>query len=1113
MDNNYKQIRSKLERYLRKYYTNKIIKGVIYTLSIVILIVLLTTFSEYYVYFSSGIRTGIFYGLITLFFVIVVVYIGIPLLRLMNFFRDLSYEESSKIIGRHFPEIRDKLLNTLQLINTKEYSDEELALVEASIEQKIKKLRPVPFQNAVSFRDNRKHLKYLVSAVLILVIIIILTPEVLTEPSTRILNYNKHYKRELPFSVKLMNRDLTAIQNEDFGIYVTMSGDEIPDKLFVNVNGTNYLCSEDNEGVYVYVVRNIQKNTDFNIIAGEYQSTTYVITVHPRPIILEYEIFLYYPTHTKQENKVVKNNGDLIIPEGTRVLWKVYSRDVDYINFILGDEAFLLPNEGSNVYKLEKKIIQNKPYKIITGNQWVKKSDSLSFNINVIPDQYPEINVNRIIDSSEMERGFFTGAANDDYGLSVLNFNYAILSEGQIEKEILTEEILIEAGKSDMQFFYQVNPESFNLKEGEYIEAYFEIFDNDGINGHKSSKSELFVLKGISKEEILNELEEEESQITGNIQDNINAIKEINDEIEDLIEKLMNKDEIDWRDREMINELLEKQKKVYDEVKKVNDKNKKRNFKENKNREQEERILEKQRELEKLFNEALDEETRKMIEELQKLLEEFNKDRVNDMLEQIQMNNEELERSLDRNLELFKQLEFEKKLTEAIEKLEELEKKQEELMNKSEEKEDDKESLAKEQENIGDEFEKIEEDLDDLKGKNEELEEKHDIPELDESRKEVGEEMTESKNDLNRGKIRKSMEHQQKAKDGLKNMKEQLFQFMKNMQSQQLGEDIAKLREILENIIKISFDQEEIMGEITIVDTKDPNYVELIIEQNNLKEEIEHVKDSIYALSKRQITIEPVVNKEIKEIDRNLKRAIDEINDRKIEKAASRQQFVITALNNLGLLLAEALKTMENNMAMQNAMSGKSNCSNPGGGKSKSKSLSQLQQQLNKQIEQMKNNKGKKKDGKGKDGKAISEQLARMAAEQEMIRNQLQRYIEELAGEGINENGLQDALKQMEETEKEIIKSMINNETLERQKEILTRLLKSEKAEIEREKKKERESKEAIIYEKSNPNEKFEYKEYELKETELLKRINPKLKEYYRQKVSEYFKKFYFENE
>jgi len=85
---------------------------------------------------------------------------------------------------------------------------------------------------------------------------------------------------------------------------------------------------------------------------------------------------------------------------------------------------------------------------------------------------------------------------------------------------------------------------------------------------------------------------------------------------------------------------------------------------------------------------------------------------------------------------------------------------------------------------------------------------------------------------------------------------------------------------------------------------------------------------------------------------------------------------------------------------------------------------------------------------------------------------------------------------------------MINNETLKRQQEILTRLLESEKAEKERDLDEKRESKEMKNPNFSNPNQFFEYKKLKSKEVELLKTIPVTLTPFYKYKANEYFYKF-----
>ena len=104
--------------------------------------------------------------------------------------------------------------------------------------------------------------------------------------------------------------------------------------------------------------------------------------------------------------------------------------------------------------------------------------------------------------------------------------------------------------------------------------------------------------------------------------------------------------------------------------------------------------------------------------------------------------------------------------------------------------------------------------------------------------------------------------------------------------------------------------------------------------------------------------------------------SIGALRERQQFKAISKQQFSMTSINNLALLLSDVLQQMQMQMAeaMGNPQPNQQNNQN-------APSMSELQQQLNQQIQQLKRS--------GKQGKALSQKLAELAAQQEKIRKAL----------------------------------------------------------------------------------------------------------------------------
>ncbi|NTW23812.1 MAG: DUF4175 domain-containing protein, partial [Lentimicrobium sp.] len=253
--------------------------------------------------------------------------------------------------------------------------------------------------------------------------------------------------------------------------------------------------------------------------------------------------------------------------------------------------------------------------------------------------------------------------------------------------------------------------------------------------------------------------------------------------------------------------------------------------------------------------------------------------------------------------------------------------------------------------------------------------------------------------------------------------------------------------------------------------------------------------------------IESFVNREISAINDNVDQAMDALNKRVIPTARSKQQFVMTSVNNLALMLAESMKEMQQNMSMKSSKKSGKSCPMPGQGKPSMKSMRQMQEKLNQQMEAMKKSMQKGKGEKGKTGQgAMSEQLARMAAQQEALRNQLQEYRDQMQKEGVlGQKGLNKMIEEMERTETELVNKILNQETMRRQEEILTRLLESEKAEMQREQEERRESTQGRELPKPDPASFFSNMGIPARETELLRTIPPSLKLYYKNKVNEYF--------
>ena len=1096
MQNAYSLLIGKLRAFTQKYYQNLLLRGLILCFSSIAFGFIAIATLEYYGRFGIEIRTLLFWAFILISSLIFCFWVIAPILKLAKLGDRLSDAEAAKIIGLHFPGVADKLLNVIQL---KQQSSTNLALLEASIDQKAIELKPIPFIRAINFSENRRFIKYALVPIFIFGGLYVAGSEgVITESTARLINHKTEYIPPAPFQFVLLDDKNECIQHQDYKLKVQLIGDEIPTDAYLQLNGLPIKMMKLANHTFEYTFNNIQNTVEFKINAGGLYSDKYALNVLAAPSLINFDIYLDYPNYTDKKDEFFENIGELLIPEGTRVSWNFHTENTDEFEILWAEKKQSLELVSPNHFRLFKKAKASTNYTLLPRNQQVATTDSVNYLFKVIKDGYPIVDATEIVDSTQLKVRYFKGQIKDDYGFTKLQF--VIKKQNNNWDSIIP--IPLEKDMNLDNFFFVFDMKGIDLGGEESLEYFFEVYDNDAVNGSKKSQSRAFEFTPPSLEELQDQNEVQTDELKKLLTENVELAKELQEEFEELRMKLLNKEELNWEDKQQVSELLEKQKKLEQNIDKIAQKNKEKNAMMNEFSEQDKRILDKQKQLEELMEELMTDEMRELFDEMEKLMEEMKTDEWMEKLEELQMNNEELEKELDRNLEMLKKFEFEQALEESIDKLEELKNKQEELKRANDEKTSPQEHITEEQKKLSEAFKKLSEKLDALQEKNDALEKREALDDTKDIQESIKQQMQESQENSESKKRKKTSKSQEKTLDKMEQLQEMLKKAQQQSGEKGPAEDMDALRQILENLIDLSLDEEALLSELSETNINDPEYVSLIHWQNKLSDDSKILEDSLYALSKRQVQIKATINREMGAITSNIKKSLENMAERESSKALTKQQLVMTSANNLALMLSDVLQAMQEDMA--DKMPGQQQCNKPGSGNPSPSDMKKMQEQLKKQLEEMKkgNENGKKPKGKKGQGK----DLAKMMAKQELIRQQLEKMADKIEeGENGKAEGLRDAINKMEQTEEEIANDNITQETLNRQNQIIEHLLEAEKAEQERDKEKKREAKEAQQLPHQVKDLLEEYKRNKLKQAELLKTIPPKLRPYYKEKVKDYF--------
>lgn len=1100
---NYNLLIQKLDDFIRKYYKNLLIKGVLYTITGLTVTFLIVAVLEYFGNFNSIVRGLLFYSFIAFSVYVLIRYIAIPLTGLFRIGKVISYTQASEIIGNHFSEVKDKLLNVLQLQLDKDSVSREL--IEASINQKAAELRPLPFTSAINLKANYRYARYAALPLLAFVAVLFLAPSIIKESSNRLVHYNTYFAPKAPFQFVLLNKELNVLQQEDFELQLKTSGNILPEEVFVEVNGTKFKMQRNEKNLFTYTFRNTQDDITFRFFADDFYSDNYELDVLAKPNLRDFSVALEYPTYLGKKNETLSNAGDLTVPAGTRISWSFNTANVNTLQLAFPDVVMSAIAAEKNRFTVSRKFLRSSSYAILTANAESPKGDSMVYAVQVIPDEYPVIQVQQRADSIQNSTIYFTGELSDDHGLKKLMMHYSLKKkDGQLK--VQSNPVPLSQSGDRQSFFHVFDVRTLNIEPGDEVEYYFEVWDNDGVTGSKATRSQAMLFKAPTKQEIKENAESSSRELKNKIAEAIQEAKSLQKEMKDLQQKMLDKKELSWEEKKKMEELIKREKELEKKINSMEQLSEQKMQQQQEFSKQDEEIMQKQQELQKMWDEVLNEDIKKMIQQMEQLMKMNNKDALQQKMEEMELSNKEVEKELDRMLELYKKLEIEQKLKENVDELKKLSDEQQKLSEQTKEKTNAPEGLKQKQEEIKKNFEELKKDLQKLEQKNEQLEEPEQMPDTKEEQQQIEQNMEDSEEQLNKGNNKKASESQKKSGQKMKEMAEKMQQNMEQSEKEEQEENYEALRMLLENLIQLSKDQEDLMQQMSSIQGYNPQYVKMGQRQKEIRDNARMIEDSLYALSKRVPQIRSYINRELGQVNYNMDKALKGFSDREVGETRKRQQFVMTSVNNIAVMMSEILKQMQQDMNSNASASGsgkgKKRSKKPGNSQSLSE-LMKMQQQLNEMMKQGQNPGGKQGQGMG------SKQFAEMAAKQAAIRRQLQQMQQQMQkeGKGAMGNQLQQIQQMMEKTEKDLVNKKFNTETINRQQEILTRMLESEKAEKEREQDNKRESKTANEKTKALPPDLEEYLKQKSKEQELLLTIPPALQPFYKDKTKEYFNK------
>ncbi len=1029
----FKQILNQIKQFVKKYYFNELFKGLILFVLFAFLSLLITALIEYFLWLPTGTRRFLYYTqwfVLALFFIL---FLARPILNLLGLRKDLSDEKAAVIIGQFFPDIKDKLLNALQLYR----SDISSELLLAGVMQKANEIRHFKFSRAISFKQNFKYLPLLLIP-LITVLVLRLThyDKVIEQSYQRVMSYHENFEPPLPYSFDLLD-SLQVVSGQDYNLRVKVSGDALPDNLFLNIDGKSLIFNKQNDSVFKFHFPVVLDNVEFSLSDGNHRLGNYKLTVIMPPVIQIARLRLIYPVYLHKKPVVYQQLTNFTVPQSTKIVWELQTAHTDTIRFGFNNN-YKSYQVADKTFTLDTIAQSDFSYQIKPVNKFVTNYEQVDYNVHVIKDQRPEINVIEKKDTINRQN-YYRINASDDYTVSRLQLVYTNQNTNR------TEHVNIPVQNSGLVQATYVFPGNLKLQEGVAYAYYFQVFDNDSYHGYKSAKSGMFYYNKLTKKQLENQNLNQQAQ---NIQD-FNKLKQKMSKQKEVLNKLSDKiisqKQTDWQTKKMLDNAIQQSEQQEEFFKQTIKK-----FQDLLHKLPEDKQDEAKKELEKRLQElAKMKKKQKLLDELKKIAEKLKKEDLLKKLKDLENYSEHQEKSLERMLELTKIYYMQQKMQKMSEALNKLAQKQDSLSRTSADQKHNQDALNKQ-------LDSLQKQSDSLQQMNKTLKKPMELPDTKTDMQDIKQDMQKASDQLQNNQSQHANQSQSKAAQKMKKLSKDMQMAMMGGGGDQNEEDVKTLQAILKSLLIFSFKEEQMLTDLYAGQSK-KHLSQQLLGQNRLKVYFKHINDSLYTLALRNPKISQMVLDEAYEIQNNLDKSLSYLSENQTYNTQLSAQYILKSANKLADFLSNALDQMKNASPAIGQGQGKK-------GKGKSFSLPDIIKKQNQALSKakqglsQKQNKGQKMADKGQDKNAKNKGQKNSQATENQAKRQYELYkMQQQVKEDLNQLGdkfsdqatkkkIQQLNKEMSDLQKRILKEGITQSVVNKMIALQHELLKLKKA-------------------------------------------------------------------
>ena len=577
-----------------------------------------------------------------------------------------SLEDVALQVEHAFGGLHQRLISALQLWSPERRADHSARMVDAAVIQADEALARLNLDPLVA-RIQPLRMAVLCGAFGIAILVAFaIFPGPLTAAAGRLARPHTAYARPPETFIAVHPGSAEIVAGEPFAITATLTG-------LVPLRAGIYLREDDAWTFLELLVRNgriehripaVTRSLQYRLQANDAETPVYTVTAKPRPMVLRLRHDNRYPAYTRLEEVRDVDGGDIVAVAGTSTTLHVESSlPLSAAEIVFDDSVTSRARTDGRSALFDLMVSRNRRYTVaLRDTHDIASTDPVEYRIVALQDHPPEIRLLRPGKDTELGEDMqvpLFAEARDDFGVAKIEIRYRLNDDEAAE---VLPFPLDEPDVGELTRTYVWDLSGLDLLPGDRVVFRLRAYDGNTVSGPGITETPAFTIRFPSLLEIHRQAQQAQQEGL----EQMTAIREegeaVRERLEAFAHRLLKERKMQWQHGKELETAIDDQANAAERLENVSEK-----LEETLDRLEQsgllgDETLQKLHQIQELLTEIETPGLKEAMEELRDAMQRVDPAAVEEALKAFRGEQEGFQQSLERTIDLLRQLRTEQTL-------------------------------------------------------------------------------------------------------------------------------------------------------------------------------------------------------------------------------------------------------------------------------------------------------------------------------------------------------------------------------------------------------------------------------------------------------------------